>query len=304
MTCLRCRYGFVLDPKVSPRLSDQKVVAAVRRVSAGDTRPITVNQVLGNLVRHRRLKLGPIRATADRRAMAGAAAVISLRARKAVFPTLITVLEFDRMPAQNWPEPDLFDYGAERILVVDDARLVDLLVRAGVHLDTSAAIVSWYGYPARVWSACRRLVADRPDVPVYVLHGSAHGGPLADDRTRRLLGIPPASRVTDIGLPQDAARRIRPLRKARGLGNVPADFLPPAFLYGAIVESLAADRNEQPRSVEPEEDLAAEEESEDVWRKLGRAWRDAEVRVDDSRVDGGDGDFDGDLGGDLDGDFG
>jgi hypothetical protein len=279
----------VLDPKVEPRLSDQKVFAAVRRVSAGDTRPITVNQVLGNLVRHRRLKLGPVRTIATRRVTAGAVSIVRMRDRKSVFPTLLTEPGFDPMPPATWPEPDLFDYGAERILVVDDAMLVDLLVNVGVHVDANAAIVAWNGYPTHVWWACRRLVTDRREVPVFVLHGSVHGATAAADRTRAFLGLSPASPVIDIGLPPDAARRIRSLRRARRLANVPADFLPPAFLYAAITRSFTAERNEAGRSVEEDDD-----ERDDLWTELERRWRHADNEQHDNPS--ADDDLDGDFG--------
>ena len=162
-----------------------------------------------------------------------------LRRHGWAFPRLIEGPALERPPTLTFPEPDLFDYGAERILVVDDPLVVDLLVHNGVHTDARAIIVSTTGYPRDVAPHAAALMQHRPDIPVHVLHAS-HADPIElEMRTRGLLAAPDI-RVTDVGLSPNAARTVKSLRWARRLPSVPVDALPHHLLTRGVVEAMAA----------------------------------------------------------------
>jgi hypothetical protein len=137
----------------------------------------------------------------------------------------------------DYPEPDLFDYGAERILVVDDPIVVDLLVRNGVHTDSRAIIISLSGYPRQVRERAASLVRNRPDVSLHLLHGSSVNVEAMSATTRALLGASDATPI-DIGISPSTARKVAAIRWARRLASVPVDALPYGWLTSGVSEAL------------------------------------------------------------------
>ena len=254
MSCGGCGARFVIDPKVEPHLNDWRVDTAAQHVGDHGSRWFTANQVVAHLARRRRwqLRLGLRRATRQRTLAAARDAVVRYAEATGRFPGLIVRPMLDLPAPPQWPEPDLYDYGAERIIVADDPVVVDLLVRTGVHLDCRAAIVSVDGYPASVLPRARSLVEERPRVPIGVLHRSGASGPDVVAQTRKLLGVPDRAVVFDLGLPPDATSKLKVLRWARRVDSVSVDCLPYKYLttgltsalMGApIVASTAADTN-------------------------------------------------------------
>jgi hypothetical protein len=67
------------------------------------------------------------------------------------------------------PEPDIYSYGVQRILIVDDDAAVDLLVRNNFHAQHQVAITSINGYPSYLSAVISRLLAN-PQVKIYLLH--------------------------------------------------------------------------------------------------------------------------------------
>ena len=239
MTCHECGYDYVISPKIRPYLSDRKVHTAIKHVSDDGARCFTVNQVIADMARRRKLRLGLRRASRKLTFGEAQRAIITYHAHTGRLPGLLTqpMLETD-VPAP-WPEPDLGDYGAERILVVDDRLVVDLLVRTWVHVNAHTVILSIDGYPAEARERARALVRERPEVPVVLLHGSAVVGPLAGMAVGRMLDAPNLP-VRDLGLPPNAARNLKVLRWARRLPNVPVDCLPYRYLTAGLIGTLTA----------------------------------------------------------------
>lgn len=236
MVCARCGRQFLISPKQAPFLSDRRVERAAARLGAGGTRWYTVNQVVADLAARRRLRLGWLRWTRDAR-MDAARRTVGQYAAAGRLPQCIVREEMER-PPQAWSEPDLFDYGAERILVVDDPLVVDLLVRNGVHLEAKAIVLSVEGYPRQVTTAARALVAERHDVPISILHATDRPRDEMVGGTRRLLGASDWMLVTDLGLAPGAAKRLKVLRWARRLSSVAVDHLPTRYLTAGLIGAM------------------------------------------------------------------
>ncbi len=159
-------------------------------------------------------------------------------------------------------DPQELQYAPERILVVEHDALVDLLVRNRFHLQHKTAVVSRWGYPARVFAACREFLRNHPDTPVQVLHDASLAGfgltaQLAVDPQWAFAG----PRLVDLGiartslgqgatlpwLPPDSARRSGRFsadtsKMLRSGCRVPIDYLRPKpmmNLLGAAVVSGA-----------------------------------------------------------------
>lgn len=241
MVCTGCRYAFVLDPRQYAGLNDWRVLSKVRRAREQGWTAFTPRQVVGLVARSRRgLARRYTRRGTARMVDMGIAAVTTLAHHYPDdFAGLVHTCALRGAPnVEDWPEPDLLDYGAERILVVDDPLLVDLLVANGVHTSGRAIVVSLSSYPPAIVEQARELVARRPDVPVFVLHSSSMTPAAAAAATRGLLGSG-ERRLIDLGLAADAARRIKVLRWARRLPSVPVDALPHGPLSSGLVAAMA-----------------------------------------------------------------
>lgn len=102
-------------------------------------------------------------------------------------------------------EPDLWDYGMARALVLDDDDLAAALVATGVHLELGCAVFGLADVsplPAPVLA----MLARTPGARVFHLHDASHAA-LADlPRLRARLGLPLAVGLSAIGLRPAHAR--------------------------------------------------------------------------------------------------
>ena len=98
-------------------------------------------------------------------------------------------------PSPDFLEKDLFDYGVERIIIVERPLLVDLLVKNGFHADQNALIFSRDGYPAYIVQRARKILKESPSLPVYLLHDASEAG-LAMSQKNKLSG----RTVIDLGI--------------------------------------------------------------------------------------------------------
>jgi len=239
MVCGACGRHYLIPPDHASRLSDRKVVMAAARATGGGEWWVTATGVAAVLARRRRPLLG----------------MFSRTSRAAFEVWRDTILQFhqtypvdhliDRPALETdegtpWPEPDLFDYGAERVLVVDDPLLVDLFVRNWVHSDSRTVIVSIDGYPRRALDLAKQLVADRDDLPICLLHHSGAAPEHMAADTRELLAVDQGRPVDDLGLAADAPRRVRALHPWRRIGPASVDCLPIGALTVGVSGLLAA----------------------------------------------------------------
>lgn len=95
-------------------------------------------------------------------------------------------------PPPEAPEPDIFDYGVERILVVDRDILVDLFVLNGFHAQERALVISSNGYPQYLVPRLAQVLEQNPETPVYLLHDAGSAISTAN--------LPESARVIDLGL--------------------------------------------------------------------------------------------------------
>ena len=247
LVCAHCRYRFALDPKIAPFCADRRFLKGIEEASAGGTRAYTPAQLHAVIFRRRNRgfwrRVVLARGTSDADATKGAVETWR-RARRDLGPIIERpTLDRDGSPP-TWPEPDLFDYGAEGIVAVDDPLLVDLLVLNQVHTAAKVAILDGNsGYPRPTAARLAPLVAARQDLPIFLLHRSAGGSPSELERgVRGLLGAAD-NPVIDLGLPVDVAKRIPAMRWSRHLPLVSADMLPHRWLTAGVAAAVAHRRS-------------------------------------------------------------
>lgn len=133
-------------------------------------------------------------------------------------------------PPPEWKEPDIYDYGVERILIVDQRLTVDLLVMNGVHAQERALILALEEgeepYPRYLLDAVRKQLRESPGDKLFLLHGSdRHGRELAD-RTKEQFKVDD-DQIVDLGLfPEDVARLSQLQKVTKANPDAPVDYLP------------------------------------------------------------------------------
>ena len=98
-------------------------------------------------------------------------------------------------PPPDWPEPDIYDYGVERVLIVERDLLVDLLVKNNFHADQRTLVIAESGYPGYLEPVAEKVLRENPNLPVFLLHrrqrpGSGHGRAARADQQTAALGAP------------------------------------------------------------------------------------------------------------------
>ncbi|MEQ8791167.1 MAG: hypothetical protein RIC55_33200 [Pirellulaceae bacterium] len=113
-------------------------------------------------------------------------------------------------PPPDWPEPDIYDYGVERLLIVERDLMVDLLVRNGFHAEHNTLVLSESGYPSYLVPRAVKALEENPEMPVHLLHdATAHGAAMAERlRDSRLLPIE-GRPLVDLGLNMQDVRRMK-----------------------------------------------------------------------------------------------
>ncbi len=104
-------------------------------------------------------------------------------------------------PPPEWSEPDIYDYGVERILIVERDILVDLLVKNGVHAEQRMLVLAESGYPKYLLPVAQRLLTEQPQVPIFLLHDATTHGVAMNDRIAGNKMLPLAGHtITDLGM--------------------------------------------------------------------------------------------------------
>lgn len=144
-------------------------------------------------------------------------------------------------PPPEWREPDIYDYGVENILIVDQDLLVDLLVLNGFHTQEKALIISQHGYPEYLQPRLDQILTENPETPVYFLHATPEGEGKAYG-LRRAQALVGGKDVIDLGLFQQDVKRIKSLRRlpaSEFKGRIPADTMIYVGLSGILAASFA-----------------------------------------------------------------
>jgi hypothetical protein len=137
-------------------------------------------------------------------------------------------------------ESDVYDYGVEGVLVLDEDRLVDLFVLNNFHAEQRVAVISKRGYPAYVMPRVQAVLADRPDLPVFVLHGSGVGAQMLPYQLRSLdLGIVDHP-IIDLGWTGRDISQVGRLEALADMGDgVAVDVLLPRRLFAVVAAAMA-----------------------------------------------------------------
>ncbi len=158
-------------------------------------------------------------------------------------PKLLVKPQLGAPPTQQWQEPDIFDYGVERILVVEHDILVDLFVKNGFHAEQSCLIISANGYPTYLAQRLPELVKKNKNISVFLLHDSSPTGTTVTnkflDSHKELLKN---ARILDAGLfPEDLENInvLKRLKTGKEPASVPVDAIPYAYLALLLTESIS-----------------------------------------------------------------
>lgn len=308
MTC-SCSYEFVFNPK-SDQLTDGKFVALINRVSQQSTRYFTQPQLYAAYVRDKGTKTAlwgcaaiiPIlvliginwNESVPFLCCIGIFTVgvllgnvffgnpkppsrfdefVTRWKSSSMGDTLEKMLEETSLKEKppEWNEADLYDYGVERLLIVEHDMLVDLLVKNNVHTAERTLIMSLDGYPHYLQDQARRIVEERPDLPIYLLHDYRKGesGSFArrvadaswiDLRDRHLI---------DLGLNEAdiAGMKAFKYRTFKNANHIPVDWLSSGALATGLAGCLA--RNDENLATALGEHPAAATMSDGVYLSDG-----------------------------------
>lgn len=141
-------------------------------------------------------------------------------------------------PPADFPEQDVFDYGVEKIIIVERPLLVDLLVKNGFHADQNALIFSRDGYPDYIVQQARNLLKQNSSLPIYFLHDAGETGMA---RKKNLAG----RKVIDLGINPEHLERmsfLNALQLHRKGYKAPLDILPYPVLAALFGEALREKR--------------------------------------------------------------
>lgn len=176
------------------------------------------------------------RAAASREALRGW--VNKWRAAERPIERLLEKPSLDRAPGP-YRESDIYDYGVERILVVQHDLLVDLFVKNNFHADQRALVLSENGYPSYLLSHAKRLLQERADLPVLLLHDATPTGTRMRERLIASGLLPLSGRqLIDAGLfPKDVPKikALGPTVPEATAFAVPVDLI----AFGALAGGLA-----------------------------------------------------------------
>jgi hypothetical protein len=153
-------------------------------------------------------------------------------------PKLISRPALQERP-MGYREADLFDYGVERIIIVERDILVDFLVRNNVHAEQKALVIAESGYPQYLLPHIEKLLMQRPDLPVVLLHDSTEHGVAMAERIKKSELFPLADhKLIDAGLypaQVKSLKSLEPLVPESTAYRLPVDTLP----FAAMISGLA-----------------------------------------------------------------
>ncbi|NWJ44364.1 MAG: hypothetical protein HXX08_00650 [Chloroflexi bacterium] len=89
-----------------------------------------------------------------------------------------------RPELRQQPAPDLHLYSFDRLLVVDNAEIADMLLANNFHTETNTPVVSIDGYPQDVFRNVMEMVRRNPNLKVFALHDASVEGCLLPLRLR------------------------------------------------------------------------------------------------------------------------
>lgn len=79
-------------------------------------------------------------------------------------------------PPPNWGETDIYEYGVERIFLMQRRLLVDLFVLNHQHTENRALVISGDGYPTYLQEKFETLLDHSPEIPFHLFHDATRDG--------------------------------------------------------------------------------------------------------------------------------
>jgi hypothetical protein len=145
-------------------------------------------------------------------------------------------------PPPEWKEPNIYDYGVEQILIVNQDLYVDLFVLNNFHAEHKTLVISENGYPNYLMPIVKETLAKQPDVTVFLMHDATKSGVAMESRIRHTGQFELSGHaVKGLGLtPDDIAKLPRKWGlKARAFDNqVPLDALSYMALAGGMALAM------------------------------------------------------------------
>ena len=149
---------------------------------------------------------------------------------------LITEPSLDQPPPE-WTEPDIYDYGFERLLICDDRLTVDWLVKNGMHTQERALILSERGYPSYLVPLAQRALEAQPNLPVFLLHAyeSEETSPM-EVRVKHQRWWPKgcAHSMIDMGLNDEDVKKLGLPKEVGAQASIAAHALPMGVFLGLM----------------------------------------------------------------------
>ncbi|MCA9138010.1 MAG: hypothetical protein KDB00_14660 [Planctomycetales bacterium] len=282
MTCDQCRYRFSFNPKErdSKGMTDGRFLATIRAAGQNDSADFTRNQLYGTYCRRQKNSKIPGIITAILFLGFGVFSIVGnnwIAAAATIFiaaiillltftmpPTILARDQFMRLvdrwldggkpieklittpslgqPPPQSDEPDLYDYGVRRLLIVERDELVDLFVLNNVHAEQAMLVISVNGYPNYLISHARRVLEEQPDLPIHLLH-DAIGSKEAMLSELGKLNLPlQGHEVIDLGFSADDFKRMKRTRnidRRNRRRTLPVDVLALPFLSTGLAACFA-----------------------------------------------------------------
>ena len=272
MTCGKCAYIFTFNPKTSSNLgmTDGRFLAAIRSASQNGVSYFTKNQLYAAYCRRQKRARAPsiigvivalVIAIVMWNRNAGVAVVLPVMFAVLLIwsmfrpPHVLTLKSFlgmidrwlragkpiDKMiqqptlhqPPPDWSETDIYDYGVERILIVQRDELVDLMVLNNVHAEQRMLVISETGYPQYLMPHAKRVLEERDDLPVFLLHDADARGTSMRSRIASLNLPIKDENVIDLGMSADdfkQLKRTQSFDRNNRQRELPVDALGTSFL--------------------------------------------------------------------------
>lgn len=141
-------------------------------------------------------------------------------------------------PPPTWNENDIYHYGVEKVIILDNDLSVDLWVKNNEHVNQKALILSSDGYPGYLVPQLKTILAQQPNIDIFSLHG------LKTTLHREAMRFQKATNINlenyhfiDLGFSKKQVQQSRSLKRAYKTLNydIPLDMLP----YASGINILA-----------------------------------------------------------------
>lgn len=146
-------------------------------------------------------------------------------------------------PPPAWSEPDIYDYGFERLILTEDALTVDWLVRNGIHAQERALVLQEAGYPAYLVDRAQQTLQANPELPVFLLHRNDTPPRAMEERIARAGRFPIEGHpVRSLGLNRKRLAEMPVPEQLKGTREpVAPHALPVGLFAGALTIALASE---------------------------------------------------------------